>query len=257
MKRFFRTRFEMFQRVVDFGKEQLALFAESSIGGQSFAVVAAAVDAIETHLANRLVARAEAQKLKASTKAAVYNALKTIALTARQVTAADPGANPFRLPRHKAVSNLIVAGRVFVAEAAKRQEAFVSRNLPPTFVADLGRLVDDLERAAEAQNNARTGRHEAQAGIAAAIESGMRAVRELDVIVPNALALDPARLGGWYGARRIEGVGAGSKRAADGQPAAGVPTAPAPPAGDAVLGVAQPRPTQPGAATPGGEQKAS
>ncbi|MCC6991515.1 MAG: hypothetical protein IT181_21120, partial [Acidobacteria bacterium] len=62
----------------------------------TFAQVTAAVAALDDHLKNRVVARAEARKVKAATRAAVFDYMKTVALAARRVTRPESGVSPFR-----------------------------------------------------------------------------------------------------------------------------------------------------------------
>ena len=65
-----RFKYEMFVRVRDYGITHTELFPESSTGGQTFAKVTATVAAIDEHLKNRVLATAEARKVKAATRAA-------------------------------------------------------------------------------------------------------------------------------------------------------------------------------------------
>ena len=90
-----RYRYEMFVRVRDFGAAHKELFPESSTGGQWFAEVSGAVAAIDGHLKNRIVAVADSRRVKSTTRAAVLDYMKTIALTARQVTKTDSVSSRF------------------------------------------------------------------------------------------------------------------------------------------------------------------
>lgn len=215
MNRTQKRRLEMFVRSRDFGKEHQALFPESTMGGQLFAALAAAVASIEQFLTNRVVARAEARKVKDSTKAAVYEYVKAIANTARRITAGESGPNPFRIPRRLPVTALISTARAFIAEATAREQEFVKRGLPASFLADFGKAVDELEKAATVQLNSRTERRMARTGIEATLEQGMDTIRELDVVVANALRLDPIRLGAWRAARRIDALNPPAKEQED------------------------------------------
>ena len=103
MTRLQRFKYEMFVRVRDYGTAHAALFPESSAGGQTFARVAAAVAALDDHLSNRIVASAESRKVKAATRAAVSESIRTLALVARRATRPDPEATRFRIPRGRSV----------------------------------------------------------------------------------------------------------------------------------------------------------
>ena len=60
MKKQQRFKYEMFVRVRDFGAAHAALFPEATTGGQAFARVLAATAAIEEHLKNPVLGKAEA-----------------------------------------------------------------------------------------------------------------------------------------------------------------------------------------------------
>ena len=86
-----RFKYEMFVRVRDFGAAHAALFPESSKGGQAFARVSSAVAEIDEHMKNHVLGRAEARRVKAATRGAVYEYMKTIAMAARRVTQRGAG----------------------------------------------------------------------------------------------------------------------------------------------------------------------
>ena len=85
--------------------------------------------------------------MKAATRAAVVDRMKTIALAARRVTEQDPDNTRFRMPRRRTLKGDIAAARSFIEEAGKRQEEFVGFGLPATFLPELQTKVDQLERA--------------------------------------------------------------------------------------------------------------
>jgi hypothetical protein len=203
-----RYKYDMFVRVRDYRMAHAALFPESSTGSQRFAQVTAAVAALDDHLQHRVVAQAGARKVKATTRAAVYDAMKTLALVARRVTRPEPGANPFRMPRKKTLKAVIATARAFIAEGEKRQDQFVQFGLPPTFLSDFRTLVDELQRAVNVRLNSKTLRSQAQAGIDTALALGLEAIRDLDAIVAIASREDRVAFSAWQSARRIEGQGA-------------------------------------------------
>lgn len=200
-----KHRYEMFVRVRDFGAANDALFPSPSTGGQAFERVAAAVAAIDGHLTSRVVARAEARKVKAGTRAAVVEAMKTIAATGRRAVRREAGIGAFRMPRNWSNKALIDAARALAGEARKREAEFVRLGLPPTFISDFDTLVNVLEQAVVTRLNSAHLRRRDQAGIASALNQGFDDIGELDVVVPNALRDDPVRLAQWQRARRIDG----------------------------------------------------
>jgi hypothetical protein len=226
MNRAQRFKYEMFVRVRDYGTAHTALFPESSTASQSFARVTAAVAAIDDHLKNRVVARA-ARSVKAATREAVFDAMKTLALAARRVTRPEPGTGLFRMPRRRSLKVEIATARAFIEEMEKRQDQFVRFGLPPTFISDFRTLVDDLQRAVEVRLSSKTRRGELQAGIETTLAEGLEVVRDLDAIVAIATRQDPVAFAAWQTARRIEGQGAGSPSSTM-TPAVEAPTPPVP-----------------------------
>src|SRR5690606_7453583 len=158
-------------------------FPESSTTGRWFARVSAAVAAIDEHLKNRIVATADARRVKATTRTAVADYMKAIALAAPRGTPPDPRANRVRTPRRGSLKVEIATARVFAEEAAKRQAEFVRYGLPPTFISEFQALVDTLETAVNARLSSKTTRREARQGIATELARGLDAIRDLDAAV--------------------------------------------------------------------------
>lgn len=110
-----RFKYEMFVRVRDFGAAHAALFPEASKGGQAFARVLAAVAALDEQQQAHLLGLAEARRIKAATRDAVFDYMKTIAAAARRFTQRDPAESPFVLPRKRRVGTELVTARRFMA----------------------------------------------------------------------------------------------------------------------------------------------
>lgn len=206
MKKNQRFRYEMFVRVRDYGTAHRDLFPESSNGGHLFAQVAAAVAAIEENLTGRGRARAEAQRVKSSTRGAVADSMKAIVATARRVLSAEPGSNPFKMPTQQTAAAILGQARLFIEEAQKRPDDFGRLEMTPESITEFVRLVDQLDQAVEVQLNSRTRRREAQTGLETALASGLEIIRNLDVVIANVARQDPVRYGAWRAARRIEAL---------------------------------------------------
>ena len=71
-------------------------------------------------------------------------------------------------------------------------------------MSELHDLVEKFESAVRARDAGRSAQTAAQAGIAAALLSGLAAVRKLDVIVTNQLHGDSAQLAVWDRDRRVD-----------------------------------------------------
>jgi hypothetical protein len=85
------------------------------------------------------------------------------------------------------------------------------------------RIASDLERAIQDHETGNIAHVSARAGIDAAIESGLLAVRRLDAIVPNLIGHDRKATAAWHTARHIERL---PRYAKNGAPAPAEPGAP-------------------------------
>jgi hypothetical protein len=224
-----RYKQEMLVRVRDFGAAHGALFPESSPGGERFAQVATAVAAVEQHLKALALGSASARGVKASTRAAVLQYMKTLAKAARRISRTEREPNPFKLPRRNLLQVQVGTAQAFLVEAERRQAAFVAIGLPPTFISDYRVLVDELTQAFYGRLNSKTLRATAQAGVRAAIRQGLEVVRDLEVLVEIATRQDPVLATAWRVARTIEGQGASASARAKNAAVTIEPSPPAPP----------------------------
>jgi hypothetical protein len=200
-----RYKYETFVRVRDYGTVHSDLFPESSPGGQKFAEMRVIVATIDALLESRSLARAGAQRVKATTRARVFSALKIVAHAARRAARLDAGSHPFQVPRRRSLKAEISAARLFIAEAAKRQEQFARFGLPATFISDLTTMVDALEKAVTVRLNSKTSRRLTLIALQTEFRRGSELIRDLDAVVAVAAQDDPARLGAWRSARLLEG----------------------------------------------------
>lgn len=208
-----RFRYEMFVRVRDFGAAHRELFPESSVGGQLFTEVAAAVAAIEEHLTKHALGAAGARRVKTMTRRAVSERMKTLALVGRRVARPEMAVDPFRLPRRRSIAVQVSAARAMLQEAEKRQDEFVRFGLPPTFLGDFRTAIDDLQQAAEMRVNSNTVRREATAGLETTLANGLEVIRDLDAVVTVTTRNNPVVFAAWQAARHIEGLRRSSSRA--------------------------------------------
>lgn len=225
MTRLQRYLYEMLVRVRDFGKVNHDRFSGANPGAAMFEKVAATVAAIDDYLERRILRRLEGRAIQPKTRTAMFKAMQRIAKAGRRVTREDRSLNPFRMPTRRTVTAELNTARVFIAEAAKRQAAFVALGLPPTFISDFTTLVDELQVAADTHISSKTGRGAAQGGIDGTFAAGLELVRDLEVVVETAADDDPALAAAWRAARHIEG----QRRRSRSAPVA--PPAPLSPAG--------------------------
>jgi hypothetical protein len=205
MNRIEIRQYEMLVRVRDFGAARVDLFPTASLAGQQFAGVDAAVTQLREHAVSQMSSRPQRAGTQPTARRALLDALETISRTATAIKAADPAFdNKFHLPRRQPSQALLATGRSFAREAAPVAELFVAHEMPKTFIADLNGLVEALEmamRAREARKDARTA---ARVHFKTTLASGLAAVHQLDVLIPNRLKDDPVTLAVWERDRRIE-----------------------------------------------------
>lgn len=202
-----RFRYEMFVRVCDFGVAHAALFPEASRGGQALARVGAAIREVDEHTKNHVLGRAVGRRIKAETRAAVFEYLKMIAAVAQRMARSEPGVSPFLLPTHRSLAGELSTARAFIEAAATRQAEFEQFGLPPTFIGDFQALVEQLQQAVNVRLGSRTLRRKAMAGIRTALAHGLDAICELHIIVSIATRQDPTTFEAWTSARRVRASG--------------------------------------------------
>jgi hypothetical protein len=221
----------MLVKVRAFAAANREFFPEASVAGKAFAAVDEAATAIETLLTQKGIVVAEARKVKKATRNAIVSGMKAIAQTAKAFGASGAGINKFQMPAKNSAVVLLGAARAFVRDADEAKEKFVQLGMAPTFVSDLKTQVNRMAEAMDGQVAGRSDEVLAQAGIKAAIDKGLGALRTLDVVVANTLEHDPARLAAWRGARKVEGgrkVTARSLKPMTTAPVLSAPVAPAP-----------------------------
>lgn len=220
-----RGRLELFGRIRNFGVANRDVFPEESAAGKRFGQLAVEVKVIEDHLVRQGVARSEARKIKLGTRQAAMAFMKAVASAGRRASVAETSPHPFRLPVQRSATVVLATARLFMTEAERRKERFADLGLPPTFLADFSKAVDDLASAVAVQQDSRRARGQAQGTIAAAFSRGLAIVADLDVAVPATLALDPGRLAEWYGARRVDQPGSRGSDAPAGEAGGTTPAA--------------------------------
>jgi hypothetical protein len=205
MTRMEMRRYAMLARVRDFGQAHRDLFPESSVGGQAFATVAAAVAELSDHAVAKMSSAREGIRAKTEARHGLIERLEAIVRTARAIAVDRPGFDDsFRLPRQHSDEALVTIARVFVQDAEATKDQFVAHGLADTFLAELQKLLEKFEQAARDREAGRSARIAAHAGIERALLAGLAAVRKLDVVVANQLQHDLAALAVWEGERRLD-----------------------------------------------------
>ena len=113
-------------------------------------------------------------------------------------------AERFRLPKARTDQALLTAGRLFVRDSGTFEAEFLAHGMPSTFRADLNTAIERFEQALHGRDAGRAEQTAARAGISAALESGLAAVQNLDVIVANCLRGDAVMMAVWDRERRVQ-----------------------------------------------------
>jgi hypothetical protein len=224
-----RRRLETFQRVDSLGGEHAALFLSTSFAGEQFAVIKEVIQGLETHTsaqAGGLSASRQSTDSKAAARDELTRTLEAISRTARPMAATNPGvAEKFRVPRNQSDQALLAAARAIAAAALPLKAEFIKRGLSASFLDDLDTEIAALADANTQKIESRESHVSATAAIDDHVERGMNALRELDPIMRNTFADDPANLAAWMSASRVERTTSRSKATPNAKPKAEAPLA--------------------------------
>lgn len=203
-----RRKYEMFLRVREFGTRRAVEFPANSLGRELLDRLDTVVAEFDAHTSAQTSQRGAAQEGTASKAAArdeLRRDLEAISRTARAMALATPGLeNKFRAPRSVSDQALLSAARAFAADALPLKAEFTRRGLPEDFLEDLSADIEAFEQAITQTIQKREAQVAATAAIDESIERGVNAVRELDVIVRNKFAADPATLAAWLSASHTQ-----------------------------------------------------
>jgi hypothetical protein len=143
-----RRRYEMLVRVRDFGTAYAHLFPKSTLAQQAFATVIAGVGEIDAHDLTEASASVSA---RATRKSVARKSLVERLTLIRKTAGVLAGANE-QLREHFALDArnddaLLRTARQFVKQAAPVAAQFIEHGMPPTFLVDLGTLIETFEEA--------------------------------------------------------------------------------------------------------------
>ena len=203
-----RRVYEMFARSRDFKQSRAASFPAASRGGELFAELEEVLAVIEEHTevqGSQASAAVQGTANRKAARVALQKSLEAIYRTARAMSYDTPGLDKlFRLPRGSNDQSLLITARGFVSELEPLKAEFVRHELASTFHDDLRVRVASLEQSITRQNQSNSARVQAATAIKTAIARGIAIVRQLDAIVRNKFAEDPATLAAWESASRVE-----------------------------------------------------
>jgi hypothetical protein len=215
----------MVLRVQECGAALAAMIPVNSYASELFARLREKSAQLETqataHSSNRRSV-VESGTSKKAARAKLRAKLEAISRTARPMEKAMPGvADKFRAPARLRDQDLLTFARGVAVDAASLKNEFVKRGLSAGFIEDLSAAAADFEQSVSRQIQSTESRVTSTASVKRLLRECADIVRELDPVMRNLFADDPAVLAAWESANHVERA---SRRAkSNGQPAQTVP----------------------------------
>jgi hypothetical protein len=208
MKDTVRRRQETFLRVREFVTSRASQYPPTTLAGELLARLNTEIGNMEAHTTAQSSGRSatlESSTGKAAARDELRQDLDAISRTARAMAISTPGLeDKFRAPRSISDQALLATARAFAADALPLKTEFTRRGLPDDFLEDLNSDIEEFEQINNQQIQKRESRVAATAAIDDALERGINIVRELDAIMRNQFANDPASLAAWLSASHTE-----------------------------------------------------
>lgn len=203
-----RNRLDMFIRVREHAAARAAQFPPTSFAGEQISIIKSVIDNLENHMSAQESGRISAQQGSLSRAAArdeVLRDLEALSRTARAIAQTNPHvSNLFRVPHHKSDQEVLTTARAALSAALPLKAEFIKRGMPADFLEDLQADIEAMEEAIAHKAQGHESHVNATAAIDDEVESGMGALRELDPIMRNTYANDPASLAAWTSASHVE-----------------------------------------------------
>jgi hypothetical protein len=203
-----KRAYETFVRVDGFGQTYAASFPEGSRGRDLFAEMKGTITELGGHAeaqASQRSAAAQGTAARDAARKALRKSVEAISSTARAMAFSSPGLDKrFSLPRGNNDQALLTTARSFFADAAPLKAEFLRNELPADFLERLAAQIQSFEQNIAVQNRSRGARVTATSAIKNAVAHGLAVLRQLDVVVRNKFAADPATLAAWESASHTE-----------------------------------------------------
>lgn len=202
------SRIQTFRRMQEFCGSHSSDFSPTSLGAQLGAKLSTKLseltDLTGAHAASDGAA-SQGTELRADARDDLRSRLKRFSRTASAIAIEVPGlANTFRLPRGDSDEELIAAARAFARDAGPLLSHFVAHEMPATCVDDLNASIARFEDKMDDQSGAVGDRVGSRVAINQKLEELMLIRRQLNPIMENKYADDPATLAEWTRASHIE-----------------------------------------------------
>ena len=201
-------RMEMFIHVHENWPEFSLASPPNSRGAELFAQLTQVIEDLRGQAYNQSRAQSSVRESSAATAAArdelmrqllaIYKAAPILAFTRPELE------DKFRSPHNLNDQALLTLAATYGNDAFPLKAEFIKRGFGADFINELSEAAQAFEAALNARTQALGRQVEATAAIDELIESGLRIVRELGVIVRNTYAQDPAKLALWQSASHVE-----------------------------------------------------
>jgi hypothetical protein len=201
-------RTEMFIRVFENRAEFALAAAEGLNGAGLFDQLGQVIDDVRSSAYDQSRSRSSVRESTGSAAAArdeLERQMDAIRRTVRVMGGVGPGLEEkFPSPRGLSAEALLTLARTYGNHAFPLKEQFVKRGLGADFIADLDAAAVALDATLKERTKRRGRQLNATAEIDKVIDRGLKTVRELDVIVRNIYANDPAKLALWESVSHVE-----------------------------------------------------
>ena len=142
---------------------------------------------------------------KKAARAALRKSMVVISRAALTLEVDNPGiAEQYRLPHGDGDQVLLNVARAFVTNATPIEAQFISNDLHADFLTKLRADITRLQQMISVKHQHTETHVTATAAIDAALERGMKALRQLDLIMRNLFQDDEVKLRAWRSASRAE-----------------------------------------------------
>ncbi len=197
---------DMFVATLAFNAANKSDYSSLSEAAEKFAIVQAAVNALQTLFAAQTSGESSAAvEQKSVLKAAIRRKMRRYSKSARALNLGTPGFDKlFSVPNGRNEGILLATGREFVVQAQAHQDPFASLGIPKEFADALTADLNALEAAMSAKADAISDKAGATAGIDDQIQKGMDAEIILDAIMFNVYTDNPIKYAAWKTARHVK-----------------------------------------------------
>jgi hypothetical protein len=202
------SRLQTFRRMQEFCTSHSTDFAPASLGAQLSTKLSTQLSDLTGLTGTQAAsdgAASQGTELRADARDDLRSRLKKFSRTAHAIAIEVPGLdNMFRLPRGDSDEELIAAARAVAADAVPLLSHFIAHEMPATCLDDLNASITRFEDKMDDQSGAVGDRIGSRVAINGKLEDLMLTRRQLNPIMENKYADDPATLAEWTRASHIE-----------------------------------------------------